>query len=110
MPMAMNMPKPTFRLVADTAKIAVLRRVRRNSLSLKSSAKFSKPTYSGSEKKSQSKKDMPKPEIVGMRKKTRKLKQRGQNEEITGKRLADRRGDSNCGKPVAAEERTCLVC
>ena len=73
MPMAMNMPKPTLPAVAKRAKSAVLRKVMRNSLSWESSMKFSKPTYSGSEKKSQLKKDMPNPEIVGMRKKTRKL-------------------------------------
>ena len=54
-------------------KSAVFFSVVKNNLSLKSSTKFSVPTYSGSEKKSQSKKDMLSPDIVGTRKKSRKL-------------------------------------
>ena len=77
MPIAMNMPKPTFKAVAETAKKAVFFSVVMKSLSPASSTKLSTPTYSGSEKKSQSKKDMPSPEIVGIRKKTKKLKSVG---------------------------------
>ena len=76
-PMAANIPKPTFRKVADKANRAVVFKVVQKRSSLESSTKLSTPRYYGSDKKSHSKKDIPRPHIVGTRKKTAKPKKVG---------------------------------